>query len=351
MIKPFNLSVFILLASSLAGLLSGCANTGPAIPREELIAVEKEIENLGSRVYVDDLRRIWKVKYRILKALPPGELGHKRVGIGALIMESSDKVAKAFELQDQDRCVIVAVGEGSPAEQAGLRPKDIIKTVDGVEVEDTEDLEFVEGRQTRLIVEREGKEEAFVVVPEEVPHAKIRLKETDVINAFARFSGVEVTRGMLRFVENDDELAVIIGHEVAHLAHGHLAKNMAIAGLCGFVGGLTGPFAAPVTQALYALYSRETEREADYFGLLYTYRAGYDMERGIELWRRFAVELPKSCSKSFLRTHPATPERILRVKKVLEMIKAGYGEADYKAVREVEKEAEENSQDKRTNSS
>lgn len=318
----------LLLIFCLFVALNGCATTGPAIPSEELKAIEKEVEDLSSRRYVEDLARIWKVEYKILKTLPAGEIGRMKVGMGALIIKNSDKIAKAFGILEQDECLIAAVAEGGPAELAGLKPFDIIKSADDKEIEGPGDLELTEDRPTRLIVKRNGEELAFEVIPEEIPYIKISLKEIDKINAFAKFTGIEVTRGMLRFVENDDELGVIIGHEIAHVAHMHLPKNMAVAGLCGLVGGLTGPFAGPVTQALYAPYCRENEREADYFGLLYAHKAGYDIERGIELWKRFAIELPKSRSTSFLRTHPATPERILRVKKVMEMVRGACEEWD-----------------------
>lgn len=305
--------------------LGGCATTGPEIPEEELRAVEKEIEGLAAKRYVEDLVRIWKVEYRILKALPPGELGKEREGIGALIEKGSKKVAGAFGLQEGDRCIVIGVAEGGPAELAGLRPGDLLKGIGSDVVESLDDIDFRKGEPTKVVIEREGRELAVFVTPEKIPYIPIRLKETDKINAFAKFSGIEVTRGLLRFVENDDELAVIIGHEIAHLTNRHLPKNMTIAGLCGLVGGMTGPFAAPVTQALYAPYARKTEREADYFGLLYAKRAGYDIEQGAELWKRFAIELP-NCLPGFLRTHPANPERILRVEKVVELLKAGYEE-------------------------
>ena len=93
--------------------------------------------------------------------------------------------------------------------------------------------------------------------------------------------------------------------------------------LCGTLGCVTGPFAPLTAKALYAPYSRGNEREADYLGLIYAHNAGYDIEKGVALWKRFALEIPKSRSKSFLRTHPASPERILRVKKVVELIKSG----------------------------
>jgi predicted Zn-dependent protease len=128
---------------------------------------------------------------------------------------------------------------------------------------------------------------------------------------------------MVHFAEDDDELAIIMGHELAHLTSKHLPKNISVAALCGTLGGLTGPFAPWTTQALYAPYSRKNEREADYIGLIYAHNAGYNIEKGATLWKRFALEIPKSRSKSFLRSHPASPERILRVKKVVELIKSG----------------------------
>ena len=174
-----------------------------------------------------------------------------------------------------------------------------------------------------MVVERNGTKLSFDVEPEEKPYVRIRLKETGKINAYAKFSGIEFTTGMVHFVEDDDELAVIMGHELAHLTAKHLPKNITMATLCGTLGGLTGPFAPLTTQALYAPYSRKNEREADYLGLIYSHNAGYNIEKGAALWKRFALEIPRSRSKSFLRSHPASPERILRVKMVGEMIKSG----------------------------
>ena len=317
LLLPFIFCVWI--------ILSGCATTGPEIPQEELKTVEKELEDLSSRRYVEDQVRIWKVEYKILKALPPGEVGKEKIEIGALV-ESSEKISRALGLPEEEKCIVIGVIDGGPADLAGIKPRDLILNIEGKEVESPGDIEFTEGKPNKVVVQREGKKMTVAVVPEKVSHIEIHLKETDKVNAFAKFTGIDVTRGMLRFVENDDELAVIIGHEIAHISHQHIPKDMAVPGLCGMVGGLTGPFAGPVTQALYAPYCRGNEREADYFGLLYAHKAGYNIEKGIELWKRFAIELPKSRSTSFLRTHPATPERILRVKKVMEMIKEGHGE-------------------------
>ena len=202
-------------------------------------------------------------------------------------------------------------------------PLDFSKHRSSIKIKDSGHVKFKAGRSSTVIVERAGARISFNVIPKEMPYVRIRLKQTSKINAYAKFTGIEFTSGMVHFAEDDDELAIIMGHELAHLTSKHLPKNISVAALCGTLGGLTGPLAPWTTQALYAPYSRKNEREADYLGLIYSHNAGYDVEKGADLWKRFALEIPKSRSKSFLRTHPASPERILRVKMVAEMIKSG----------------------------
>ncbi|MFQ5712762.1 MAG: M48 family metalloprotease [Candidatus Scalinduaceae bacterium] len=299
----------------------GCANTGPRISKEELKKLEEEIEALATERFIKDWVRTWKVGFNVLSVLPEDTLKKHSV-IGALIVDNSEDIAKSFGLPTEDGCVVIGVVENYMADLAGLKPGDLIIEIGGKEIKDDEQIVFENGKSTIIIVERDGDRLSFEVKPKEMPYVRVRLKQTGKINAYAKFTGIQFTSGMVHFVEDDDELAVIMGHEIAHLVSKHLPKNISMAALCGLVGGLTGPFAPLTTQALYAPYSRENEREADYIGLYYAHIAGYNMESGVALWKRFALEIPKSRSKSFLRSHPASPERILRVKKVVELIKS-----------------------------
>jgi beta-barrel assembly-enhancing protease len=317
-------SVKIILSMVLAAflLLNGCANTGPPLSQKELKELEEEIEVLATEIYINDLVSVWKVGFKVLSVLPE-EAFKKRAVIGALIVDNTENIARFYKLPTEDGCVVVGVIDNYIADLAGLREGDIIKEIEGKEIKDSSHVAFKTGESSTIVVERNDTKLSFDVQPEEKPYVRIRLKQTGKINAYAKFSGIQFTSGMVHFVENDDELAVIMGHELAHLTSRHLPKNISMAALCGTLGGLTGPFAPLTTQALYAPYSRGNEREADYLGLIYSHNAGYDIEKGVALWRRFALEIPKSRSKSFLRTHPASPERILRVKKVVEFIKSG----------------------------
>ena len=305
-------------------LVTGCAstNTGPPIPQSELKKLEEEIEAMATEIYINDLVSVWKVGLKVLSIMPEGAF-KKHAVIGALVVDNTENIAKYYKLATEDGCVVVGIIDDYIADLAGIKEGDIIKEIEGREIKDSGHVTFKPDKTSTVVVERNDVTLSFDVKPEEKPYVRIRLKETGKINAYAKFTGIEFTTGMVHFVENEDELAVIMGHELAHLTAKHLPKNITMATLCGTLGGLTGPFAPLTTQALYAPYSRKNEREADYLGLIYSHNAGYDVEKGANLWKRFALEIPKSRSKSFLRSHPASPERILRVKMVGEMIKSG----------------------------
>ncbi|MEM9825262.1 MAG: M48 family metalloprotease [Planctomycetota bacterium] len=89
--------------------------------------------------------------------------------------------------------------------------------------------------------------------------------ESPEINAFAHVGGyIYVHRGLLEFVENDDELAFVLGHEVAHLRLGHCARNSAISFRSEQVAGELGSTVAQMAyQSIAVGYSEEMELEAD----------------------------------------------------------------------------------------
>jgi membrane-associated protease RseP (regulator of RpoE activity) len=326
MYKQKTMAARIVLSTVLAAflLVTGCAstNTGPPISESELKKLEDEIEAMATEIYIRDLVSVWKVGLKVLSIMPEGTF-KKHAVIGALVVDNSENFASYYKLPTEDGCVVVGVIDDYIADLAGIKEGDIIKKIGGKEIKESGHVTFRPDKISTVVVERDGTKLSFDLEPEEKPYVRIRLKETGKINAYAKFTGIEFTTGMVHFVEDDDELAVIMGHELAHLTAKHLPKNITMATLCGTLGGLTGPFAPLTTQALYAPYSRKNEREADYLGLIYSHNAGYDIEKGAALWKRFALEIPRSRSKSFLRSHPASPERILRVKMVGEMIKSG----------------------------
>lgn len=164
-------------------------------------------------------------------------------------------------------------------------------------------------------------------IPEPM-EVRFLIGDCDEVNAAAQPGIVGICRGMLRFVKSDDELASVVGHELAHLSRGHHGKvglldvSSIILGIMveSSVPGSGLPVADLIRRSMSA-FDREQERDADYYGLIYMYKAGFDPEAGVSLWERFAVELPERRGKSLFDTHPVSSERTLRARRVATQLK------------------------------
>lgn len=181
-----------------------------------------------------------------------------------------------------------------------------------------------------------------------VQSLRVEVAPDEKVNAYVQPGKLVVNYGMLRFINSDDELAMVIGHELAHVAKGHYVKKLAtsITGLAAGVatqvaidslggGGLGGIAGQGVSQGISGAFSRDYEREADYYGLQYLYLAGFDVISGMNVWERFAVELPKSMKDSPFASHPPSPERLIRAEKMVqEMQQQGIQPASFRRVGE-----------------
>lgn len=134
------------------------------------------------------------------------------------------------------------------------------------------------------------------------------LDAPDVVNAFCLPGGkVAVYTGILKVTQNEDALAAVMGHEVAHATSNHGNERVSQGSFKDAVVGTAGKFAGfaglgeagqqAVMQTLNAgasvlgilPYSRAHETEADEIGLLFLIRAGYDPEEAPKLWERMAA--------------------------------------------------------------
>jgi predicted Zn-dependent protease len=153
------------------------------------------------------------------------------------------------------------------------------------------------------------------------------------INAFAMAGGkVGVFSGLFKIAKTEDQLASVIAHEIAHVTakhvHEKLSQEMAVntVGTVGMLGaGLSG--AGYITQAAlgqaYGItttmgglaFDRRKEKEADYIGLMYMARAGYNPEEAVRVLEALEAETGQDAASQagFLSTHPSNPERILQL--------------------------------------
>jgi predicted Zn-dependent protease len=152
----------------------------------------------------------------------------------------------------------------------------------------------------------------------------------DAVNAWTDGEAVWITRGMMRFLKNDDELAVVLAHEMAHAYRGHIAylrmKHMLEAAL-GLAAEIfmptSGRAVVILADAATKKFDRDQEREADLFGLAWAHYAGFDVGVAKDLWRRMAVEMPESVETGFLSSHPSSAERFVSLERVANNLKDG----------------------------
>lgn len=150
------------------------------------------------------------------------------------------------------------------------------------------------------------------------------------INAFAVPGGyVYVHTGLLVGVASEDELAGVLGHEIAHVHAHHLARQqestqlMSHAALLGVLLSVIHPgfgaLASAASAAQQLRYRREFEQEADYLGARYAQAAGYDPAAMLSFFEKLAGQqrMAGPTPPPYLLTHPLTDERMTRLQAVL----------------------------------
>lgn len=162
----------------------------------------------------------------------------------------------------------------------------------------------------------------------------IKVVESDEINAFALPGGFfYVNSGLILAADDESELAGVMAHEIAHVTARHGTENASKGQLVNiaslpliFLGGVGGfalrQAAGFLIPMQFLSFSRGAEAEADYLGLQYLYKTGYDPGAAVSFFEKLQAResaRPGTVSKMF-STHPPTGERIELSKKNIEAV-------------------------------
>ncbi|MBN2120583.1 MAG: M48 family metalloprotease [Candidatus Omnitrophica bacterium] len=318
-------------------LFLGCASTGPSIDNQELKRLNEDLKTRAVELKIERSIYVNDIGFKLFKDLPFQEK-KSYAYLGILAAPLDNYLASIFDKEaDEDRVIIYGLVKDSAAEDAGLKAADIIFTIDGrkATVYNYDSLlkSLKPEQLCRIEVEREAGTKDFYIYPQRVPYyINFLVVESADVNAAAFSGGVAVTYGLLNFIDNDDELGIALGHELAHLIRGHILKSQGIdlvfSALVFALGKnvdipQSGDMGQVLGSAFSASFSRDFEREADFLGTLLAYKSGFDIRKGTYIWERFAVELPKSLDTNFLSTHPTSSERLLRIRTIVDQIESG----------------------------
>jgi hypothetical protein len=229
----------------------------------------------------------------------------------------------AFGLDDTYPSIL-AVAEGSPAYAAGLKPNDTLRAVNGADLAsksgeqataasyDTVSaamaaLEALPEQRTAILsIEREGRRFEVSVTPQNVCRSRVELAPGNAINANANGLVAQISGRLVNWVESDNELALVIAHEMAHNLLDHpkrLNEKSALSDLATSLG-------------LAGKAQRQMELAADRMGILMVARAGYDYKIAPDFWARLNSNSPLA---SFLATsHPTTRARRENAQRVVD---------------------------------
>ena len=283
----------------IALLFSGCASVQTRLPVPDSAKLNFET----TRQETDAFARYLKMRRRLDKVSAPilaanAELCEKTrhdFGITTHTKKSYPKhlrEAAARRLAAGETQSVLFVRTGSPAQRAGITRGDVLLNKKGKPISALDDsLKTAK----KITIRRAGKDSVINLEAKLVCDYSVRLKISGAVNAYANGNSITVTTAMMDFAKNDAELALVVGHELAHNTMGHVRKAIWNTVISGFATRTTRPF----------------ESEADYVGMYYMVRAGYKIDGVENFWRRLGVEHPRSIVRA--KTHPVTPQRLLAI--------------------------------------
>ncbi|MEL7453522.1 MAG: M48 family metallopeptidase [Pseudomonadota bacterium] len=358
-----NASKIICLTLAFSALLGACASTSTQYPIIETTEIEADTVAIQSSVIdavLERKARVDDIAWPLL--VSSADLCHNRRRDAFGLTIGNDRTIRSlvdgFNLKQvnaagyDDRPVVLGVSAGSPAFQAGLRPGAVPIRVGGTDVQGQLDVltdALGTYAKSRSAAKRAGEDPPalpvvfdqaderldLVLEPQTICNVQVQVLETSVVNASAGEDRIRINRGLLTYFPDDADIALVVAHEIGHVAGRHVPKlerNATVSGLYlwgvpiaigaglldltiggvleRFAGVETPPGAAALTRVQNGVLGiRNFEREADYLSMYIAARAGLDISQVERVFESFSKVSPKSTYGT--RSHPVTAERML----------------------------------------
>ena len=346
-LPPTRLASVMALATAL--LVAGCATApapsadvtvSPVLPSVVVpapVVDTPEQAALKARVALQD--RLYRVAAPLLVKNPDLCKGNARKLLGftaknkySFTPEFVDAAERSFGLGE--RLHIMSVLAGSGAANAGVRPGDILVSVDDKAMPQGPNAErlaagilgpLVNGRdRVRLSLQRNGAGVSPTVPLTMACAFAIELGNADNVNAYSDGHRVMVTRGMMNVTRSDTELAAVIAREMAHSALGHATRLRMSATLGSIIDNLIRIHPDLATMGGMAgvkPFAQDVDAAADTLSLYMLARAGYDVDAARNFWQQLATQYPATALTSYTAIHPSTAFRMSVMDKIVPQVK------------------------------
>lgn len=341
-----------ILAACVALVFSACAYTVTDMPSAPYSSLENEIRHETGDVlakYLAAQKRLWHVAGPIMIANAP-LCPRRTVTPGFTVLSDFDLPKQlqgvAYERALLNRDAQVQAVFGTEAFDAGVRPGDILLTMDGKKVRNAGHFRALmkkraAGERLTYGLLRNGQpmtvEVPFIDI---CRYRLVYLAANRDVNAWTDGRAIYVTQGQMDFAD-DRDLAIVMGHELAHNVMNHTQKmkvnGVLVTTLAHWtdnafdVVGFETHFEKLAQMTLAEFFETEFEREADYVGMYLSARAGNDITIAAAYWRRFAAEHGLDYVRlpiHEIRDHPDAPERFVTMEQTAKEIAAKIRKGD-----------------------
>jgi hypothetical protein len=309
----------------------------PDLPPDDVAAEQRRQQIAQMRDYYGQLARVDNVAFHIRVANRNScKRATPQIGLHAATARSLPRRYRSYSSEalgvSWTTPTAISVADRSPAAIPANAPREQIQSIDNKPLAATGPEKWIArwlvrhgGRPIQVLVRRDGIDAVRTVYPVMACAIPIRFVSNPTPNAYTDSTQIVIHSGILRVARGDPELALVIGHELAHVNMGHYEKKLQNA-LVGRIGGamidggllLGGIYTGQTFSRYFEKVGRRAfsvgfEREADYVGAYYAARAGYDISDTAKVWRAMALESPNSIR--FATTHPTTPARFVQMQK------------------------------------
>jgi hypothetical protein len=339
------------LGTTIALLLSACATKGPVTPSAPQApgaqAPQAPVLTPQMAAAADTLRSMASMQERLYKVAAPllidnAELckTHARNLLGFTAKnrysypgEYNEAAHVAFGMDE--RLQVTEVLSGSGAAKAGLKVGDVLVSAGGKPLPPGPHALRGAGQvfgpivasqaSLPLTVERKGSPRELNIPVTRACAYGIELGNSDNVNSYADGQRVMVTRGMIEFTRNEDELAYVLANGLAHNVLGHAATQRNTATISSIIDNLIR--VKPDESMLIGsggikAMPAEMDAAADRLAVYMLARAGYSIDGDDDFWKRLASAHPATVLNGYVANHPSTDARVAAINKTVAEVKA-----------------------------